>query len=109
MSLNGFGFGFESYSASGAFAAADDRGEIVGTDVDREFKGAAELAAALAESRLVHHCAAERWVRFALGRAPTPGEAPLVDALAERSLRHDVKSLLVELVTSSSFVTRGAP
>jgi hypothetical protein len=113
-SLNGLGFGLESYSASGAYQTQDHglpidaRGQILGTDVDGAFDGGIQLSAALARSQAVHRCAAERWVRYALGRAPASAEGALVDALGATFLSSggDVRRLLTDIVTAPSFRMR---
>jgi hypothetical protein len=113
-SLNGFGFGLEHYSASGAYQTMDNgvpvdaSGQINGTDVDGPFDGGLELAAALGRSAVVHHCAAERWVRYALGRAAVDEEGPLVEALAASFLESggDVRRLLLGIVTAPTFRLR---
>jgi hypothetical protein len=112
--LNGFGFGLESDSASGAHQSLDNglpvdaRGQINGTDVDGPFEGGVELSQALARSAVVHHCATERWIRYALGRAAVDAEAPLVEALAATFLASggDLRRLLVGIVTAPTFRMR---
>jgi len=112
--LNGFGFGLESYSASGAHQILDNglpvdaRGQINGTDVDGPFQGGIELSQALAGSAVVHHCATERWIRYALGRAAVDAEGPLVEALAATFLASggDLRQLLVGIVTAPTFRMR---
>lgn len=110
--LNALGFGFEHYDAAGGFRGVEDGLPVDatltldGTDVDGPVDGALELSARLAKSREVHVCATSMWVRYALGRAPVPSEASWVDALASRFVtsRGDVKALLVDLVSSPSFL-----
>ena len=114
IGLNGFGFGFERYSASGAHRSferglpVDARGTIVGTDVDADFDGPLALSAALAKSRAVRGCATIQWMRYALGRSPTTDELATADALTSRSMASggQVRALLVDLVTSPSFRLR---
>ncbi len=109
--LNGFGFGLEKYDAAGHFHTTesglpiDARGTIHGTDVDGAFDGGVELSLALAGSAVVHHCATERLVRFALGRAPVDAEQSAVDALAKRFTESggDLRALLLAVTTSSTF------
>jgi hypothetical protein len=113
-SLNGFGFGLEGYDAAGRLRTTDDglpvddEGVIYGTDVDRKFRGGVELSAALAKSKVVHQCATERLVRYALGRPPVTSEQPEVDALATAFLASggDVRALLVSVASSVTFRTR---
>jgi hypothetical protein len=111
--LNGFGFGFEHYSASGAYQKVDHglpvdaRGRVIGTDVDRAFDGALELSETLAKSRAVRRCATLQWTRYALGRAPEDTELPAIDSLTDSFLRDGhVRAFLLELVTSPSFRMR---
>jgi hypothetical protein len=109
--LNGLGFGFEHYSASGAFQALDQglpvdtSGQLINTDVDGPFDGALELSRALAKSAQVERCAASMWVRYAVGRELEAGEQPTVDRLAQRFSRQhgELRSLLLEVVASPSF------
>jgi hypothetical protein len=109
--LNGYGFGFEHYNAAGEFQTQDNglpvdaTGKITGTDVDGPFNGAIELSARLSQSAVVQRCATERWVRFAVGRAPDPAEALLISTLAEdfHTSEGDVRALLVDLVASDTF------
>jgi hypothetical protein len=114
VGLNGFGFGLEHYTASGAYQAADHglpvdaTGDIVRTDVDRPYDGAIELSQALSDSRDVHACATEEWVRYALGRAPVDAEQPMLEALTDSFMASggDVGTLLLELVTQPTFRMR---
>ena len=109
--LNGYGFGFEHYTATGAYQATerglpiDATGALHDTDVDGPFDGALDLSAQLADSRVVALCNVEQWMRYALGRAPVEGEAATVDALFDRFVDSDgdVRQLLIDLVTAPSF------
>jgi hypothetical protein len=109
--LNGFGFGFEEYNAAGHFQTTDDTlpvdatGTITGTDVNGPYDGAIALSQALSQSQVVHACATQELVRFALGRAPEGVEAPSVDALAKSFLASggDLRALLVDVVLTPSF------
>ena len=113
-SLNGFGFGLEGFSATGAFRTTengqsiDARGHIYGTDVDRAFVGGVDLSQALAGSKVVYDCATERWLTYALGRAPTKAERPLVLSLSSSYLasKGDVRALLTSIVLSPTFRMR---
>jgi hypothetical protein len=57
---------------------------------------------------VVHHCATERWIRYALGRAAVDAEGPLVEALAATFLASggDLRQLLVGIVTAPTFRMR---
>jgi hypothetical protein len=112
--LNGIGFGFEHYNAAGRFQVAeqglpiDATGRVDGADIAAPFDGALELSAALSDSELVHHCAAQQWLRYALGRAPVARESLLVNALAEHFYASggDLRALLLEIVTAPTFRMR---
>jgi hypothetical protein len=114
--LNGIGFGFEHYDAAGRFITQqnglpiDATGSLHGTDVDRTYDGAIELSEILAGSATVEACAAQQWLRYALGRAPETQERPVVDAL-QRVLheRGDLRELLVAIVTAPTFRMRKLP
>jgi len=114
VALNGLGFGFESYSASGAFQAydhglpVDARGEVHGVDVNGPFDGAIALSERLARSRSVRSCATRQWVRYALGRAPTGSEAAMVERLTDRFMegQGSMTTLLEEIVVSAPFRLR---
>ncbi len=111
IGLNGFGFGFENYTAAGAFQTQeqglpiDARGTVVGTDVDRPFDGAVDLSAALEGSEAVRSCVTRQWMTYALGRAPATEERALEDALKTRltSSGGNLRELLVDIVTSPTF------
>ena len=110
-SLNGIGFGFESFDAAGAHRTIestlpiDDSGVLLGTDVDGPFDGAVQLSQMLDRSSDVKQCATRQWLRYAFGRAIDPAEQPLLDAWtsAFTASGGDVRSLLVSIVTSPTF------
>ncbi|MBX7097422.1 MAG: DUF1592 domain-containing protein [Myxococcaceae bacterium] len=115
-SLNGLGFGLEHYGAAGAYQVQerglpiDARGVLRRTDVDGPFDGALELSQRLARSTVVQRCAAEQWVRYALGRAPVAVEGPQVELLTQRFLDSggDVRALLTDIALSPTFRLRHA-
>ena len=111
VSLNGIGFGFESFDATGAHRTIestlpiDDSGVLVGTDVDGSFDGAVQLSQMLDRSADVKRCATRQWLRYALGRGVDPVEQPLLDAWTSAFIANggDMRSLLVSIVTSPTF------
>ena len=111
QSLNGVGFGFEQYSASGAFQLVqnglpiDASGELFASDRNGPYDGAIELSERLSQSRVVHDCASKQWLRYALGRAPLMSEQAYVTELAEKFFQSggDIRTLLLGIVTSPSF------
>jgi hypothetical protein len=117
QALNGFGFGFESYTASGGYITQqaglpiDASGEILGTDVDGTFANAIELSSSLARSKVVQRCAVQKWMQYALGRPATLEEGGLVDEIAARFIEShgDLRTLLTEIVASQTFRMRRKP
>lgn len=114
--LNGFGFGFESYNAAGHYQtmenglAIDASGKIIGTDVDGPFQGGLGVSQALSRSKVVHQCATQQWVRYALGRAPVDIEKPMMTALGNAFFTSggDIRRLLTEVVAAPTFRMRDA-
>jgi hypothetical protein len=111
QSLNGIGFGFESFDAAGAHRTIestlpiDDSGNLLGTDVDAPFAGAVQLSQMLDQSTDVKRCATSQWLRYALGRAVDPAEQPLVDGWTSAFIASggDVHALMLQIVTSPTF------
>ncbi len=109
--LNGVGFAFENFNAAGAFQTSeqglpiDARGTLVGTDIGRPIDGALDMSSALSESKDVQRCATERWVRYALGRAPESTEQPLLAELRDKfgETHGDIAKLMLDIVTSKTF------
>ncbi|MFK8003406.1 MAG: DUF1592 domain-containing protein [Polyangiales bacterium] len=109
--IDGIGFAFENYDASGAFRDIDNTlpvdasGELINTDVDGEVVGAVELSEQIATSQTLSDCVARNWVRYTLGRAAQSEDACFVqtarDSLASNG--GDVRELLIDLVTSPDF------
>ena len=106
------GFGFEHYDAIGrwrdteAGQPVDASGELVGTDdINGEFDGAIELSERLASSEQVRTCLAEQWFAFGFGRAPADDDACSFDAMVEafEASDHDIRALLLSMVTTDSF------
>jgi hypothetical protein len=112
------GLGFESYDGLGrhrteysADKPVDDRGEILGSDdgeIDGEFEGLNGLAQKLAGSRQVQECAAEQAAVFALG-LPASQEC-VADEIATAFVENggDLRSLMLDVVTSEAFRMRAA-
>jgi hypothetical protein len=117
QALNGFGFGFENYTASGGFITEqqglpiDPTGEITGTDVDGPFANAIELSSMLARSEVVYRCATKRWFQYAFGRLATTKEQPYIDGFADDFLASEgnLRALLTAITTSNLFRMRRVP
>jgi hypothetical protein len=110
--IDPIGFGFEHYDGIGAWRdteagkPVDASGELFGTDdINGTFEGAPELARLLASSEQVRTCVAEQWFGFAFGRTPAEDDTCSFDAmaLAFTESDHDIRELLVALVTTDAF------
>ncbi|AKF11480.1 DUF1592 domain-containing protein [Sandaracinus amylolyticus] len=116
--IDPIGFGFEGYDAIGRFRATEEgqaidaSGEIVsGGDASGAFDGVIELSERLAASETVHECIARQWFRYAIGRIETAQDRCSTDAIddAFSESGHDVRELVVALVTSDAFTHRRIP
>lgn len=109
--IDGIGFTFENYDASGAFRDIDNTlpvdasGVLINTDVDGEVVGAVELSEQIATSETLSDCVARNWVRYTLGRAAESEDACFVQTARESLTSNggDVRELLIDLVTSPDF------
>lgn len=103
--MDPIGIGFDGYDALGVYAGDGPGGEVIGVDEIGQFDSAVELAAALAESEMVHDCVATQWFRFASRRAEASADACAVDAIQEAfaASGQDVRELVVALALSDSF------
>jgi Protein of unknown function (DUF1592)/Protein of unknown function (DUF1588)/Protein of unknown function (DUF1595)/Protein of unknown function (DUF1587)/Protein of unknown function (DUF1585) len=110
--IDPLGFGFEHYDGIGAWRATDvgkdvdASGEVVGTeDINGPFDGAPELAQLLASSEQVRTCVAEQWFSFGFGREPAQDDACSFDAMAVAFAEsdHDIRELLLTMITTDSF------
>ena len=114
--IDGIGFGFESYDAVGAFRTKDNglpvdasgwfsegNGDLTGT-----FNGAVDLGQKLAASQTVHSCVASSWMRYALGvdhkGIDKKGLAPVLDAFEKSQLK--LPELVIAVTKSDAFRTR---
>jgi hypothetical protein len=113
--IDGVGFAFEHYDATGAWRTKDSGFDVdasgwfpAGSDPAGTFDGAVELARKLAASRAVESCVAEHWYRYALGVASRDVDSaqlgPIVDQFVARD--SDMRELVIALVTSEAFRSR---
>jgi hypothetical protein len=89
----------------------DALGEVVQTDdIDGEYDGALEFAAALADSTQVQECVSSQWFRFAYNRTVTEEDSCSVEQLNDvfRSSSFNIRSLLVALTQTNAFLYRRA-
>jgi hypothetical protein len=111
--MDKLGYAYESYDGIGRFrttengATVDDSGEIINTDVDGAFKGAADLTHRLLGSQQVQQCMATQWFRYAMGRLETDADKCVLDGIQKKfsgaGLR--VTDLLLAIVESDAFRT----
>lgn len=109
--IDGIGFGFEAYDATGRFRSedggfpVDDSGNLDGTSLGGTFKGAPELARLLADSSLVHDCVARQWLMWSRGRSEESNDIAHDEALLASFVHSqgDVRELLVSIATSAAF------
>jgi hypothetical protein len=113
--MNPIGFIFEHYDGVGQWRdqqngiPIDAIGEVVQTDdIDGEYDGALEFAAALAGSTQVQECVSSQWFRFAYNRTVTEEDSCSVDQLNDvfRSSNFSIRSLLVALTQTNAFLYR---
>jgi len=114
--IDGIGFGFEHYDATGAWRTQDNALPVDAAgwiaagngDLSGEFDGAVELGHKLAASPKVHACVASSWMRYALGvdheGIDEKGLAPVLDAFEKSDLK--LPELVVALTRSDAFRTR---
>ena len=115
--MNPIGFIFEHYDGIGQWREQqngkniDATGEVVQTDdIDGDYDGAVELAAALAGSTQVRECVSSQWFRFAYNRTVTPEDSCSVEQLNDvfRASGFNIKALLVALTQTNAFLYRRA-
>jgi hypothetical protein len=114
--MDPIGLGFEHFDAVGRWRDTenglpiDATGNLVSTDVDGAFDGAAALADKLAGSEQVADCVTRVWARFTLGRSETPEDACSLGRAKHRfaGAGHDIKQLVVALTQTDAFLYRKA-
>lgn len=111
--INPLGFAFENYNAVGQWRDVDNGQAVDAADtfvIDGQevaFENAIELTRLLAESDELHRCYAQKWLEYAIGRAPSKVEVLLLDQLGETSRREtSLRELLVSLVALDTFRAR---
>jgi hypothetical protein len=114
--IDGVGFAFENYDATGAWRTKDNTLPVDASgwfsdgngDLSGTFSGAVELGHKLAASETVHACVASSWMRYALGvdhkGIDKKGLAPVVAAFEQSQLK--LPELVVAITKSDAFRTR---
>lgn len=107
--MDPIGFGLENYDMTGRYREADDGDPSCLIDGQGElpaglgaFSGPRELSERLLASGRLNACAAEHFLRYALGRPLVDGEGRRAEALAE-ALDRGFKDLLLEFVSDPTF------
>jgi hypothetical protein len=114
QSMDGIGWGLESYDRAGRFRAHDDGEPDCGIDGQGDipeygpFEGPAGLSDRLMGSGQLEHCVATQVFRFAHGRRETAMDSPTVDHLVTRwkAEGRAFPELLLAVVTDPTFVFR---
>lgn len=117
--IDGLGFGFEAFDAVGRFRtmdsgrAVDSLGDLAdlerfGAGTTGSYTSLAQLGTALASSPAARQCMVRQWYRFARGFRETALDACAIRSIADRFERsgHDLRELLVALVTTPDFWSR---
>lgn len=113
--LNGVAMTFDGYDPIGRHRTSvdgqpiDTQGELVATkDADGSFANLPALMRRLADSTQVSTCHVRRWLEYALGRHSADGDAASIDRAHATfaAARHDVLTMLAEMVLSDAFVLR---
>ncbi|MEZ4238104.1 MAG: DUF1592 domain-containing protein [Myxococcota bacterium] len=108
--MDDIGFALENFDALGAWRDADHgvpvdtTGEVLGQPVD----GPDDLSAVLAGDARFERCLVEQAFTYALGRQPTPLDAPALDAIQAASADGGwtFRALATAIATSAPFTTR---
>ena len=108
--MNPPGYPFESYDSTGRHRTMEQgrpvrtdstlsarHGDLQGTYADAE-----SFARAVGQSAITRRCFTQGMFTYALGRAPVPDDAPLVDAVAA-GLATNAQDATLSLVTSNAF------
>jgi hypothetical protein len=114
--IDGIGFAFEHFDATGAWREddngfpIDDSGTLPGSDV--KFVGAAQLTEALVADPRFATCVVKKLFGYALGRAMTAADGPLLEETATKFAAggHRLPWLAESVATSAPFtMRRGEP
>jgi hypothetical protein len=111
--MDKLGYGYETYDGIGRYrttengVAVDDSGEIISTDIDGTFKGAADLSRKLLGSAQVQDCVTTQWFRYAFGRMDIDADQCTLNTLGKAFKGGDlnVSDLLAAIVDSDAFRT----
>jgi hypothetical protein len=110
------GYGFESFDQFGRHRdldegqPIDDTGTLIGSDVDGDFHGLAELGQKLASSASAQKCFARQWYRFGLGHDTGEHDACTLQSMGQSIAGGGgFAEALHTLVKSDAFTQRRSP
>ena len=119
--IDGVGFGFEQFDAVGRFRTSengqtiDHAGDIpdleaIGTNTRLAFSTLPELARALSQSEAAQQCVARQFYRYARGYRDTADHRCATRYVLNRyrESNHDLRELMIAVVTSADFTLRRA-
>jgi hypothetical protein len=111
--IDPIGYAFEGYDAIGQFRTTDNGQPIDASATfpfdgkPASFDGPSELATLIAASQQANECYAKYWLEYAYGRDAVSYDTDEVDRIAALSRGGgSVHDIVVELLTSQSFLTR---
>jgi hypothetical protein len=117
--INPLGFAFEHFDGMGQWRdnengglAIDSNGKYTFSDgMTKTWTDAASLMQVLASTPQTHTCYAKKLASFALQRDVIASDMPLLTSLTSASMAQggSVKQLIISLVESNAFRTRGGP
>ncbi len=116
MLMDPIGIGMEDMDQNGSFRSSysdgkpvDAGGRILGTELEQDFTGVAELAQRIGHSDLFRDCATDQWLRYASGRSDLGKQhACLLDELSSQveAGGDSLDELLLAVVGSDAFIYR---
>lgn len=110
--IDGYGFLFENYDATGAYVTKerdldiDASGQVSGTyDLDGQYQNGIEFAQKLAESEQAAQCAVQFFYEFAMARKPMAEDGCMIAPLTDNFIKNgtDMQKLLVDIVKTPAF------
>jgi hypothetical protein len=112
--IDGVGFAFENYDATGGFRTTeqnkpvDSSGAVALPSGEIKFDKGIDFIKALATTKELRDCVARQWLRYVLRRTEVPEEAGSLKALATafEGSGFDVRELLVAFTKTRAFTHR---
>lgn len=113
--INPAGYPLEYFDDAGRYRTQDNGKPVDGTasypfrDGMQDYDGPIEWSRAMTDSVEAHECYVRHWIEFGLGRPAADGDDALITrvATASRDSGISVKEMLIQMVQSPSFRSRG--